>query len=165
MPINNLIKVACLGLAITTANSSVVAQEGCHENLNYLSSRLPKVGNAEVQGIRKQILETNIMQVMADASSHGYAPDEAVSATLAQAREFDNSTEQALISASAVDSFGETDDEFLVKLKTGQLNIDECSGIRNSSLCSAAITKIGAIANRAIAAELQCHIRAGTWPS
>ncbi|MDA0426056.1 hypothetical protein [Stutzerimonas frequens] len=147
------------------ANSSSVAQERCHESLDYLSSRLPSIGNAEVQSIRSEILGTNIMQVMVDVSSQGYTPDEAVSAILAQAREFDKSTEQALISASSVDSFGQTDDEFLSKLKSGQLNIDDCGGIRNSSLCTAAITKIGAIANRAIAAELQCHIRAGTWPN
>lgn len=136
----------------------------CRSNMQYLAGRIPVTGNAQVDSIRSQVLATDVMEVMRSASTQGYSPNAAVQATLDQAREFDRTTAEALSAAAATDAFGTTDDQFLDKLKSGKISIKQCDGIRNNSLCAAAITKIGAIVNRAVAAEMQCHIRANTWP-
>jgi hypothetical protein len=51
----------------------------------------------------------------------------------------------------------------MAKLKDNSLQLGDCQDIRSSSLCAAASYKMSAVFYRAMAAELDCHIRHGTW--
>ncbi|WP_141218197.1 hypothetical protein [Bordetella genomosp. 11] len=136
----------------------------CQVTTVFLANRIPEVNNTQIRQIRDIAVNTNIVDGMHEANRQGYTPEAAIKASLAQAKEFDATTAQALQSASAVDAFGTTDEEFLAVLKNGKLSLEDCGAIRNASLCAAAATKIGAIFNRAVAGEMMCHLRAGTWP-
>lgn len=148
--------------AFWTQLSSAQAQN-CHSDMSFLSARLPQTANPEIRDIINKMLSTDISTVMKSATSQGFSPEDAVKATMQQARVYDESARQAVSTASQTDALGNSDDEFLASIKSGKLNLDKCDGIRNSALCSAAISKIGAVFNRAIAAEMTCHIRAKTW--
>ncbi|CAG9187043.1 hypothetical protein [Cupriavidus pinatubonensis] len=136
----------------------------CSINTAFLAPKIPTFNSSDLKSIRDMAVSTDIVDAMRQANGQGYTPQAAVKAALDQARAFDTATKEALQTASAVDAFGTTDEEFLNRLRNGSLNLNKCDGIRNSALCSAGATKIGAIFNRAVAAEMQCHIRAGTWP-
>lgn len=63
------------------------------------------------------------------------------------------------------DALGNSDDEFLIKLKDNSLRVGNCAGIRNSALCHAIRMRIAPVATRAEGAEFICHANAGTYPS
>jgi hypothetical protein len=135
----------------------------CHSDLSYLSSRMPSFSQSLLENIRVQILNTKLSDTMRAASQQGYSPESAINSSLEQARAYDETVRQALSTAAATDGFGTTDDEFLDSLKRGTLSVSTCEGIRNAALCDAINNKLGAVASRALAADMQCHLRAGTW--
>ncbi len=136
---------------------------GCRTNTSYLGARIPNFRVSELQEQRRNALSENIMLAMQRAKQQGYAPNQAVTAALQQAREFDKTAKEALRTAASVDAIGTTDEEFLAKLNNRSLDVPNCDNMRNSALCVAIVNKIAAITTRAVAAEMQCHIRAGTW--
>lgn len=104
------------------------------------------------------------MLAMRNAKQQGISPNVAVDVTLKQAKEYDTQIRKALGGAMDVDSLGTTDDQFLERLQNGTLSVKRCDeGIRSSTLCIAIVNKMAAVVMRAIAAEMQCHIRAGSW--
>jgi len=151
-------------VAATGARSGAGTKGNCRANTAFLETRIPRINNAEFNNLRDAAVSTDIVDAMRQANGQGYTPQSAVQALLAQARENDARTAEALKTASAVDALGTTDDEFLNRIRTGTINLSTCDGLRNAALCAAAMMKLGAITNRAVAAEMQCHIRAGTWP-
>lgn len=144
--------------------SETRAQSTCRTSLSHLNSRIPSFTVSELQQVRAAVLGQDLVEAMRSMRRHGLSPEAAVRASLDQAREMDRAAREALQTAGAVDAFGTTDDEFLDRLKAGTLQTSNCTGIRNTAICSAIINRLGAVANRAVAAEMQCHIRAGTWP-
>jgi hypothetical protein len=135
----------------------------CHTDLSYLSSRIPSFSQSALEDVRRAILSENLINTMRTARQQGYSAESAIQASLEQARAYDDTVRQALRTAAATDGFGATDDEFLDSLKRGTLKVSTCDGIRNAALCDAINNKLGAIASRATAADMQCHSRAGTW--
>ena len=91
------------------------------------------------------------------ANQSGIPPREAVKQSLDQAKSHEDTAREALATASMVDAFGATDEEFLRAINNGTINVTSCEGIRNGSLCAAILNKYAAIASRATAANFNCH--------
>lgn len=136
----------------------------CRKTTAFLSSRLLPLGPPELEKYRQTLLTEDIINAMRNATRQGFSPEATVSVALKQAAEFDRSTKDALATAADTDGFGTTDDDFLSRLKSGSLRVARCEGIRNNALCAAITYKMSALMWRAMAAEMQCHIRAGSWP-
>lgn len=139
----------------------------CPVTLAHLRSRFPDANalpGAELRNVRNQILSADVRETMRAVGAQGFSPQRGIDASLAQARQHDDVARDALATASAVDAAGITDETFAQQVNSGQLRVSDCSGIRNGSLCAAIAEKMGAIATRAMAAAMQCHLRAGTWP-
>ena len=116
--------------------------------------------------MRQKAVSEDIMLAMRNARQQGYSPNDAVDAALKQAKEYDVQIRKALAGAMDVDSLGTTDEQFLQRLNNGTLSVRDCDeGIRSSTLCIAIVNKMAAVVMRAVAAETQCHIRAGTFGS
>jgi|APLak6261691555_1056199.scaffolds.fasta_scaffold01910_2 hypothetical protein len=137
---------------------------GCEKNLSYLASRLKKFPPTEVNSIRNEIISTDMHTTMLKINQMGLSPQTAIQQSLQQAVEHDRTAREAVSTAGQVDALGTTDEEFERNIKSGKLSISDCSGIRDSSLCVAVINKYGAIANRAVAANLMCYKRTNQWP-
>lgn len=135
----------------------------CQYDLSYLSSSLPRTKAQQTDSIRNQILNSSITNMMRKINQSGTAPREAVKQSLDQARSHEQTAREALAIASMVDAFGSTDEEFQRSINNGTTNVTSCEGVRNSSLCAAIMNKYGAIASRAVAANLNCHYRNGSW--
>jgi hypothetical protein len=142
--------------------SNVHAQ--CHEDLSFLSNRLPTFEISDIENVRTAILQTNVVEDMKKATSMGYAPQQAIQMILDQASEDDRSSAQALQTSNSTSIDFTSDDSFLRSVKSGNLGFSECDGINGAAMCAAISGKLGAIGSRAEAAEMGCYMRAGTWP-
>lgn len=136
---------------------------GCEKNLSYLSSRLKKFSPAMINQVREAILATDMIVMMSTINQQGLSPQVAIQQSLQQADAFDKTAAEALSTAEQVDAFGASDAEFEKAIKSGKLSVTNCSGIRDSALCTAIINKYGAIASRAAAANLMCFKRTDQW--
>lgn len=137
------------------------ANGGCQESLGYLSGRLPAFPPAEIANARAAILGTRMSEVMQSVKTSGETMDSAIAKSLMQAKEFDNTAREALSTASQVNAFGIEDEEFERDIKSGKLKLNSCGGIHDAALCAAVANKYGAIASRAVAANLMCYKRTG----
>lgn len=157
--------ISLIGCATVGSAASNIKPSGgsCRIDLSYLESTIPNFIAPELSTIRENFFALNVYTDMKEAKELGVTPEQYISQTLADARTFDQSAKEASETASAVDAYGITDEQFLEQIKSGDLNVPKCDGIRNAALCAATGFKLGAIGMRAIAAELQCHLRAGTW--
>lgn len=147
----------------TNGGGQATARGSCRTNLSYLASRVPRFSPSELQELRTQALATNVEDAMRMSGKQGFTPESAIKASLDQARQNDSTAREALGTAASTDILGATDDEFIERINRGALKVSSCNGIRNAAICAAIATKIGAITNRALAAEMECHLRAGTW--
>jgi len=157
------------GMSSATASSAASAlgsprSGACRTSTAFLASRIPTVGAAMVDDVRTVVINEDIVNSMRQAGKQGYSPEAAIKLTLEQARAHDATAAQAVSMASSFDALGTSDEEFLSQMKSGKLRLEQCDGLRNNALCAAAVHKMGAIGNRAIAAEMQCHLRANSWP-
>ncbi|WCM51175.1 hypothetical protein OH720_30300 [Pseudomonas sp. WJP1] len=137
---------------------------GCERNLSYLSSRLKKFSPAMINQIREAILATDMIGMMSTINQQGLSPQVAINQSLQQADAFDQTAAEALSTVEQVDAYGTTDEEFEMAIKSGKLSVTSCSGIHDSALCTAIVNKYGAIASRAVAANLMCFKRTNQWP-
>ncbi len=135
----------------------------CQNDLSYLSSSLPRTKAREIEYERNKILKASITNMMRMINQSGIPPSEAVKQSLEQAKSHEETAREALATASMVDAFGATDDAFLRAINNGTINVISCEGVRNNSLCAAIVNKYAAIASRALAANLNCHNRNGSW--
>lgn len=146
-----------------TFSSSAIAQS-CRTTTAFLDSKLPHWSDPSLQDMRQKAISEDIMLAMRNAKQQGFSPNDAVDVTLKQAKEYDIQIRKALGGAMDVDSLGTTDEQFLERLQNGTLSVKRCDeGIRSSNLCIAIVNKMAAVVMRAIGAEMQCHIRAGSW--
>jgi hypothetical protein len=140
------------------------ASSTCNSNLRHLSVRIPNFTDPNISQLRTMLLETDIRQTIAAAKQQGYGPNQAVDASLQQARENDRVARQGAECASDVDAWGTTDEAFYQAISAGRIDRNIiCQGIRNSCLCAAIINKMAAVGTRAIAAEMQCYIKNNRW--
>ena len=135
----------------------------CRTSLGFLGSRIPTLTAAELQTQRSNVLAESVTGAMAKAKQQGFTADSAMKATLAQAREFDRVSRESAQCAADVDAMGATDEQFLAWMRQGQAPSNCRAGIRAACICAGIINRIAAVGTRALAAEMQCHIRAGTW--
>jgi hypothetical protein len=136
---------------------------GCEKNLSYLSSRLKKFSPDMINHIRDLILATDMIAMMSTINQQGLSPQVAIQQSLQQADANDQTAAEALSTVGQVDAYGTTDAEFEKAIKSGKLSVTSCSGIHDSALCTAIINKYGAIASRAVAANLMCFKRTNQW--
>lgn len=154
---------ACLFFTALIGLSNAQAQP-CQTTTAFLDSRLPHWEDESLKDTRQKAVSEDIMLAMRNASSQGIKPNDAVKMTLQQAKSYDEDIKRSLGSAMDVDALGTTDEQFLERLNNGTLAVKSCNeGIRSSNLCIAIVNKMAAVVMRSIAAEMQCHIRAGTW--
>jgi hypothetical protein len=137
--------------------------EACHMTGAFLSDRFPPFSQPTVEKVRTTMLASSLEEPMREANEKGISPEQTVQSFFDQATANDASAAQALKAAASVDAMGATDEEFMAKLKDNSLQLGDCQDIRSSSLCAAASYKMSAVFYRAMAAELDCHIRHGTW--
>lgn len=137
------------------------ANGSCQESLGYLSSRLPAFPPTEIANVRTAIFNTSMSEVMRLAKAQGETIDSAISKSILAAKEHDNTAREALSTASQVDAFGIEDEQFERDIKSGKITLNSCSGIHDAALCAAIANKYGAIASRAVAANLMCYKRTG----
>lgn len=136
----------------------------CRRTTAFLRDRLPRLSNPDLQPLVEESASIDLVRFMRDLNMKGQPAHEAIRLSRAQAAEYDRTAMQAVATASATDAFGTSDEAFLAALANGRLNVSTCTGIRNNALCAATGAKIGAITARAVADELACHDRAGSWP-
>jgi hypothetical protein len=133
--------------------SSATVEAGCYTNLSYLDSMLPRYNDPEVEGLRQQILNTDLNQALAAAQSQGLSPSQAVSAALQQADQYDAaapSAEQCILQSAAGDP-----DAIMNSLDSGTYSMGS-GGILWSCAKAYVIWRMGAIANREAAVGLAC---------
>lgn len=158
-------RATLLTIALATTLSNSALAQSCRTNTAFLDSRLPQWSDPSLRDMRQKAISEDIMLAMRNAKQQGFSPNDAVDVTLMQAKEYDVQIRKHLASAMDVDSLGTTDEQFLERLQNGTLAVKRCDeGIRSSTLCIAIVNKMAAVVMRSIAAEMQCHIRAGSWP-
>lgn len=134
----------------------------CADNLSYLADHMPITNQPMVDDVRAQVLGTTMQDIMAGIKREGISIDTAIQQSLLQAQANDQSAKDAFATASEVDAYGTSDEQFEAALKSGQLKLDPCdSGIRGPALCAAVTIKYGSIMSRAVAANLMCYKRTG----
>ena len=136
---------------------------GCPGDLSHLARRLPPFGLPELDGVRGEILRTSIPTTIANARAQGYSAEAAIGASLAQADEYDRGARSALETAASADGFGTSAQQFAEQLRAGTLRPADCGNIRNSALCQAILSDMGAVASRAVAEAMQCRQQAGAF--
>lgn len=129
----------------------------CAKDLSYLNDQLPLYSPPETTQIRNVVLKTTLDEVIAGIKKSGITTDKAIEQSLLQAQENEKIESQALQTAAQSDGQGITENQFSTQVKTGKLQLSACDGIRNSALCEAVNNSYGALANRAIAANLMCY--------
>lgn len=155
--------IAAVALAAALGTAPAAAQQ-CRNNTAFLDARLPQWSDPSLRDMRQKAISEDIVLAMRNARAQGFSPNDAVDTTLKQAREYDVQIRKALGGAMDVDALGATDEQFLERLNNGTLQVRRCDeGIRSSNLCIAIVNKMAAVVMRSVAAEMQCHIRAGTW--
>jgi len=149
----------------SSSNNSIQQTGSCRQNLAHLSSRIPSFSAPEISGLRATLLETDIRRTISAAKQQGYGPNQAVDASLQQARENDRVARQGAECASDVDTWGTTDEAFYQSISAGRIDrqINCQASIRNSCLCAAIVNKMTAVGSRAIAAEIQCFAKNNRW--
>jgi len=152
------------GGASARANATPVSSS-CNGNLRHLATRIPNFTDSDISKLRTMLLETDIHQTISAAKQQGYGPNQAVDASLQQARENDRVAKQGAECASDVDAWGTTDEAFYQSISAGKIdrNINCQGSIRNMCLCAAIINRMNAAGSRAIAAEMQCYIKNNRW--
>lgn len=137
----------------------------CHTDLSYLRPRLPVFADATIGGVRSEILRTQLGSSMAAAKAQGYSASGAVDFALEQGREHDRVAREGATCAAEVDAWGGTDEAFLKSLSAGRVdrNIKCNAGIRSACLCAALVSRMSAVASRALAADMQCMARVSQW--
>lgn len=136
----------------------------CNSNLRHLSARIPNFTDPNISKLRTMLLETSIPQTISAAKQQGFGPNQAVDASLQQARENERVAREGAACASDVDAWGTTDEAFYQAISAGKIDRNiVCQGIRNSCLCAAILNKMTAAGSRAIAAEMQCYIKNNRW--
>jgi hypothetical protein len=145
------------------AGSSASGGEDCHMTAAFLGERFPPFSQPMLENVRTKLLAADLHEPMENAKKLGKTPQQVVEGFFETARNLDASSAEALKTAAAVDAVGTTDEEFMAKLKDNSLQLGDCEAIRSSSLCMAAMYKMSAVFYRAMAAELTCHIRNGSW--
>lgn len=161
---NLAIRATIVATIIAAGFSSNAIAQSCRTTTAFLDSRLPQWSDPSLRDMRQKAVSEDIVLAMRNAKQQGISPNVAVDVTLKQAKEYDTQIRKALGGAMDVDSLGTTDDQFLERLQNGTLSVKRCDeGIRSSTLCIAIVNKMAAVVMRAIAAEMQCHIRAGSW--
>lgn len=136
----------------------------CEKNLAYLSNRLPLRSPPEIGNIRDEIVKSDLHSIMLAINKEGVSPDKAIEQNLLQAAEYDRTTQDALKTAAQTDGMGITQAQFSNQITSGTLQVNSCDGVRNAALCAAIINSYGAIASRAVAANLMCYKRTNQWP-
>lgn len=136
----------------------------CHTSLAYLDQRLPHFNVPMLQAVRQEIIRTDIRDTIRKAKEQGYTAESAVDASNAAARSMEDQVRTGSQCAAAVDAMGTTDEAFLQNIKRGELaSIASCEGIRAGCLCAGLAARMGALASRAVAANMQCLARSGQW--
>jgi hypothetical protein len=148
----------------SNAVGSSDSSDTCRSTTDFLSDRLPPLGPPELEKVRQELLGNNIQNNMKEANRQGFTHADAVQAAFNQAKEYDRAAKEALGTATDTDAFGTTDEEFSRLLKNGSLSVSRCEGIRNNALCAAITFRMSALTFRAIASEMECHLRANSWP-
>lgn len=136
----------------------------CEKNLAYLSDRLPTSSITLISDTRSEILKSDMHSMMLEINKEGLSPDQAIDQSLQQAQEYDRVMNEALHSAAQTDGQGITEAQFASQIKSGSLQISECDGVRNASLCAAIVNHYGAISSRGVAANLTCYKNTHQWP-
>ncbi len=152
--------VGTSGAAGTSASGD---GEACHTTAAFLSDSIPPFTQPMLEEIRTKMLAADLRDEMSKAKARGETPQQMVENLFQQGRAYDKSAAEAASTAAAVDAMGTTDQEFMAKLKNHSLELGDCGAIRSSSLCSAALFKMSAVFYRAMGAEIDCHVRHGTW--
>jgi hypothetical protein len=154
---------ATLAVAVVCITLPAAAQS-CRTSTAFLDNRLPQWSDPSLKEMRRKAVSEDIVLAMRNAKQQGFSPESAVDVTLKQAKDYDVQIRKALGGAMDVDALGTTDDQFLERLQNGTLSVNRCDeGIRSANLCIAIVNKMAAVVMRAVAAEMQCHIRAGNW--
>lgn len=150
--------------AVVAVVSSGSVNAQCRTTTAFLDSKLPHWTDPSLRDMRKKAISEDIMVAMRKVNQDRIPPNIAVDVTLEQAKKYDDSIKKDLKTVMDVDSLGTTDEQFLERLQNGPLDVKSCDGLRNGYLCIAIVNKMAAVVMRSIAAEMQCHIRAGSWP-
>ncbi|OAJ58728.1 hypothetical protein A6V36_29655 [Paraburkholderia ginsengiterrae] len=146
------------------AVSGQVLAGGCHENLSYLRARFPSFTDPSLQQVEQAIYSTRVSDAIAEAKSKGSSPEDAVSAEMEQANQDLQSAKEASNTFVSVSISDSSADEVLRELNGPHVDPNlECDGVAGSSACAAAVGLMGAVANHALAAEMQCFARNGMW--
>lgn len=156
-----LLRVVLILLALPV---EVAVAQSCRTTTAFLDAKLPQWSDPSLKDMRQKAVSEDIMLAMRKARQQGLSPSDAVDVALLQAKQYDTDIRRALSGAMDVDALGTTDDQFLERLNGGTLSVRRCDeGIRSTNLCVAIVNKMAAVVMRAVAAEMQCHIRAGTF--
>lgn len=161
-PEDSLPTAGLAGVAIPQGMIAAAAGAQCQRDLGFLAALLPAYGLLEIDEARSAVLLTDLDTTMGAALAQGYSAESAIEASLQQAIAYDESAEDALQTASQADGSASSVGDFRQSLDT--LVLPNCETLRNSSLCAAITFRMGAVASRATADQMRCHVRAGTFP-
>jgi hypothetical protein len=151
-------------LANRDAAVAVGASGLCHTDLSFLRARFPQFSDPTLRKVEDTIFSIKITDAIAEAKSQGRSSDQAVQAEMAQADEDLKSARDASNFVVAITLTSDTGDDLFRALKSGKIDPNMvCEGASAASECAAMAGVMGAVANRAVAAEMQCRVRNGMW--
>jgi hypothetical protein len=139
------------GETTKSVGTSRAAASSCPADLSYLEAQIPTYPDADLQLMRRTILQTRFRDVIASASSMGYTPQSAARESLEAARQADATLKSAESCVNAVS----TDPGLLSKLRTGNYNFSSGS-ISQSCAKAYILAHMNAIANRESAVAMAC---------